>query len=222
MIRGRRRIQTGLSEHKTLALYREGQRLLAEKDYEAISVADLSKAADLSVGAFYVRFKDKELFLSFIATHTFGQARRRFDNMVGEIASAKQPGEALTDYLISEFANREFGGVVRVALKLGFVDVLHRTPLDAFRRHVAEAFVETTEAKAADMKDVTRKTVIQSVFGVLVDAVTSFVPDAPPDWQKIRPVLIGMLNQSKKRVNLKTKPSPEDTREKPQSKPSKI
>lgn len=218
--RGRRRIQTGLSEHKTLTLYREGRRLLAKLDCDEISVAQVCKAAGISVGAFYVRFKDKDTFLDFVCVHTFGQARRRFEAVEEEISRAKRPGQRLADHLISEFANGEFAGVVRVAVKLGFSDPLHRRALDAFRENVAARFVEATEPKTDKDTDSARNFAVQAATGVLVDTVTSYKSAQPANWTLLRPVLVQMLDQSTTGETAKVKPIPED--QTVSAKPSKI
>ena len=39
-----------------------GQRLIARRSFDALSVADLARAANCSVGSFYLRFRDKDAF----------------------------------------------------------------------------------------------------------------------------------------------------------------
>ncbi len=40
--------------------------LLAERDYDDVSIADIAKAAEISVGAFYLRFRSKEHVVAFL------------------------------------------------------------------------------------------------------------------------------------------------------------
>lgn len=220
--RGRRRIQVSLAERKTLAFYQEAKRMLAIRDFEDISIAQLAKATGCSVGAFYVRFKDKDSFLNFVILHTFGQAQRRFSAALPAITTQEQPGEVLAEHLIADFANAEFAGAVRTAIKLGFSDVAHRHSFDVYREHVADQFIDRTESKDPKTEDANRIAAVQAVLGVLTDAVTSRDSIAPPNWQSIRPILCGILSQSKAGSLEAAKPSPDDASEEIQTRPSKI
>src|SRR5690606_16599499 len=60
------------------ALIATGFRLLAQCEFEAITIAELSQAAGYSVGAFYARFKSKdEFFDALIAHHLADRVRTR-------------------------------------------------------------------------------------------------------------------------------------------------
>src|SRR6185312_16157584 len=52
-----------------------GQRLIGERDIDAISVAEITRAAGCSVGAFYLRFRDKEAFLHALIAQYIVQGR---------------------------------------------------------------------------------------------------------------------------------------------------
>ena len=52
----KRRIKKGLRDQRTYNLHRAAHRLLANHDHEQISIAQLSREAGISVGAFYQRF----------------------------------------------------------------------------------------------------------------------------------------------------------------------
>lgn len=60
---GKRRRQSGAGDHKTWALTDAGVRLLATKDYEALSMARIAREAGMSVGALYARFPEKHTYL---------------------------------------------------------------------------------------------------------------------------------------------------------------
>ena len=51
------------------ALIKTGFRLLKKRDFDSITVAELSKSAGYSVGAFYARFRSKEELLGALAAH---------------------------------------------------------------------------------------------------------------------------------------------------------
>jgi AcrR family transcriptional regulator len=65
------RIKSGLRDPRTWELYDAAQLRLATKDYEQISIAEISRGAGCSVGAFYGRFRDKDTFLQLVIAQTF-------------------------------------------------------------------------------------------------------------------------------------------------------
>ena len=71
--RTRHRITPDLRDPSTYKLYKAACRLLRDQDHEQMSVAQLTKAANVSVGAFYRRFRDKDAFLRLVlAEHFYG------------------------------------------------------------------------------------------------------------------------------------------------------
>lgn len=171
--RGRRRVSVSLAESKTLKLYQEGKRLLAIADFEEISISRFAEAADTSVGAFYVRFTDKDAFLNFVTSHMFASARRAVDKIIPSIAASAKPAEAMTDAIIATWGGKEFGGVVRMAVKRGCSAVEHRKQFDRYREYVVDEVVGSMpeEAKKEDRTRV--EVAIQATFGILTDAITS-------------------------------------------------
>ena len=57
--KNRRNAQSG----KSGALIEAGMRLLAQKDYDSISMAQIAREAGCSIGAVYSRYTDKEEYL---------------------------------------------------------------------------------------------------------------------------------------------------------------
>lgn len=64
--------------------------LLADKHFEAITIADIARKADMAVGNFYKRFKNKEALLP----HLYEEYNRRFQAFAGRQRSpgAEEPG----------------------------------------------------------------------------------------------------------------------------------
>lgn len=190
-------MQVTLAESRTLAFYHQGRAMLASRDFDDMSIAQLAKAAGCSVGAFYVRFADKTVYLDFVIVHTLQQARHQLADALPAIVVDDRPGAALADHLISMFSDPEFAGVARAAIKLGFADARHRRPFDAYRETVAQQFVEMTQGEDERAGDPQRVAILQVGLGMLTDAITCSGPDALPDWPAIRPSLVGLLDQSK-------------------------
>ncbi len=207
--RGRRRVSVSLAESKTLKLFQEGRQLLAVADFEDVSISKFAKAAETSVGAFYVRFADKDSFLSFVASHTFSSAGRAFDDAVPSIVSSSKPAEALTDAVFSHWAGKEFAGVVRMAVKRGCSNVVHRQAFDRYREHVVDEVVGLTpdDTKKEDLFQM--ELAIQSAFGVLTDAITSKPYREPLKLSAYYETIVGLLDRALGKLKL-TKPTPKE------------
>ena len=79
------------------ALLVTGFKLLEHRELEAISIAELAKAAGYSVGAFYARFRSKdEFFDAMIAQHLEHRTKARARLF------AKEPDETLIDRMIED------------------------------------------------------------------------------------------------------------------------
>ena len=71
--------------------------LLQEKDFDEISIADLSQKAGYSVGAFYARFKSKdELFDAMVMRHIEGRRKVRSSQFAEGSPSTSRLVNALT------------------------------------------------------------------------------------------------------------------------------
>lgn len=173
---GRPRIATGIHESRTLALYNSGRSLLSAKDYDAFSVADVAKGAGCSVGAFYVRFADKDSFLRFVIAESFTSAVLHLQNelnsggirAVGSSARARLAVGLLTD----QFADATFTGLVRADVKLALSDV---TICSMFEDYRASATVLISEwIVGSRSKPVAQvRTALGIILGALTDAALS-------------------------------------------------
>ena len=188
-LRGRKRVVASLAESKTLALYREGRSLLARKDLDQVSISQVSKAAGISVGAFYVRFRDKDAFLDFVTTNTFAQVRAIFQ----EQADVRYVPN-LADLLIRQFSDAEFAGIVRAAVKLGFMDESHRDPFDEFRAFVSQHLAELLLADVKKGERRQRIAAIDSAMAILTHAALFPSSEAELGEIETQQVIIDLLS----------------------------
>ncbi len=173
---GRPRISIGIQESKTLALYNSGRTLLGGHDYEAFSVAELANGAHCSVGAFYVRFQDKEAFLGFVISESFNSAMQSLavalvsgDSIaVNHAAKARLAVSLLSD----QFADSEFAGVVRAAIKLGFSNEALSAPFADFRSAATDLLAEWLADSRSKHIGQTR-VALRVILGALTDSVLS-------------------------------------------------
>ncbi len=208
--RGRRRISASLGESKTLKLYQEGRRLLAQTDFENVSVSQFSKVAGMSVGAFYVRFSDKDAFLDFATLHTFLTAQQGFERASASIVSNSQLAASLADTLVAQFVSEEFAGIVRMAVKRGFSDLRHRESFDLYRSFVVDQIAEVLPDGSDRNQNAELAIAIQSSFGILTDAVISRAPPEPPSLWEYRDSIVRLLSVPIGKMKLrKSKPSQE-------------
>lgn len=173
---GRPRISTGIHESKSLALYNAGRALLAVRDHEAFSVAQIAKLGRCSVGAFYVRFPDKNAFLSFVIGHSFDFAARSFVDALahGGIKATGVSAKArlAVSVLTQQFADPEFAGVVRAAVKLGFSEPHCRVLFDHYKAAIADHMTDLLVNGRA-RHEVQIRTTLHIMLGTLADAALS-------------------------------------------------
>ncbi len=65
------------------ALIATGFKLLEEKEFESISIAELARAAGYSVGAFYARFYSKDEFFDAMVSHYLAQRQETQRRIIG-------------------------------------------------------------------------------------------------------------------------------------------
>lgn len=193
---GRPRISSGLHESKTLALYNAGRALLAEKDFEEISIAQLAKQAGCSVGAFYVRFPDKNAFLLFVASEIFSFAAQRLADTLadGDIKAIGNSAKVqlAVSLLIDLFSEDAFAGGVRASVKLGFSEAKYREPFDQFRNLAVRQFTEWF-ASSSSKSDAQVLAASKIALGTLTDIALSSRGAKAPSLAAIRGALIYLL-----------------------------
>ncbi len=170
---GRPHITTGIHESRTLALYNSGRALLSVYDYEAFSVADVAKGAGCSVGAFYVRFADKDTFLRFVIAESFTSAVLHLQNELnsGDINPVGPSARTrlAVSLLIDQFADATFAGLVRADVKLALSDATARSLFAGYRDSTTELISEwIVEGRSRQVAQV--RTALRIIFGALTDA----------------------------------------------------
>ena len=192
-----KRIQAGLQDGKTFALYRAACGLLASNDFEDISVARIAKAGGCSVGAFYGRFLNKRAFLDFVIRETFRQAEKRAENALNENAvkkiSVEKSSQRIAEYFSAKFSDAEFSGVIRAAIKLGFSDPKSCTPFDDYRMTVTERVIEILAPQLRRGGESDVREAMQAVIGILADAVISESVHMEPGTRRMNEALSGII-----------------------------
>jgi len=170
---GRRRgrnAQDGLS----VALSDVGMRLLARKDYEAISIAEIAREAGCSISTVYDRYSDKESYLYRVIAHAFhnmaDNAKLALDPSRWRRASAKIIVQEIVSHSVSQMTTPRAAGVIRATLKLAIVKPLALEPFENYRSTVVDLSVDVLSGKIRQPPTAIRIG-LQIVFGTITDSV---------------------------------------------------
>jgi AcrR family transcriptional regulator len=89
-------------------LIRTGFKLLKKREFDSITVAELSQSAGYSVGAFYTRFRSKEEFFDALVAHHLKNRRAVLDRLFSALHNNKLIDELIKDMVHYFWINREF------------------------------------------------------------------------------------------------------------------
>jgi AcrR family transcriptional regulator len=165
-----------LNNSRTYALYRAGLRLLTDNDCDAVSVAQIAKAAECSVGAFYERFPDKNAYLIFLIRNFFRTEINRLEQGLPECisrnSSVKSTVEDITRHIATAFSSDKMAGVVRTALKLAPTHPKALAPISEYRDTASESahYILKSRIKRRDLRQRVEES-LQILFAVLFDAI---------------------------------------------------
>ncbi len=187
----KRRARHARKGQRTEALYDAGLRLLATHDYERISIAAIAREAGCSVGAFYVRFPDKNAFLhsvissgfrALIAESTHDLARERWQE-----SSRAETISGLVHHVVSQLSRDQVAGAVRAAVKLATIRLAAAEALVEYRAAVADCAVALLVPRPSPAGTVQAvRTAVRVVFATVIDAtLQSADPHRPGRRQMI-------------------------------------
>jgi AcrR family transcriptional regulator len=117
-----------------------GFKLLRRGHFDALSVADIARAAGCAVGSFYLRFVDKDKFFLALAEMRREQSRAQLENWYEGVTR---------DTIVARAMQRELGFVVdqpdfwRAALRRGATDPDFWQEFRELGRESVDRFIET-------------------------------------------------------------------------------
>jgi AcrR family transcriptional regulator len=173
--RVKRRLKVARQEGRTWHFYDSAFRLLARQDYELISVAEFAREAGTSVGAFYGRFQDKEMFLYKVISTAFRSlsdyAESDLDPAHWRRASPARIIEGIVRHIVERMSRERAAGAVRAALKLATVQRHALEPFVNYRNAVAESAVALLASRLPiHNPSGSVRNAVQAVFGIVTDA----------------------------------------------------
>lgn len=157
------------------SLLAAGRALLATRDFEAISVAQIVAACELSVGAFYGRFRDKAAFFEALQATAVRDAQQAMQRHLAPARCAALPTAVLLDKAMRLLVRgcRAQRGLLRAALQQGGARPQAWQP----HRDCATAFADRMVALLAPRLDdgaqaeAKVRFAMRAAFGMLVDAL---------------------------------------------------
>jgi AcrR family transcriptional regulator len=154
------------------ALIATGFRLLAQREFEAITIAELARAAGYSVGAFYARFKSKDEFFDALIAHHLAERTRTREQLF-----ATSPDETWINDVIAESVNyywkrRRFW---RAALIRSINDSEFWQPIREQGNRFASSFIERISKEAhrplTNEEEMNVRFAIQLALGIINNTI---------------------------------------------------
>lgn len=171
-----RRIRQERGRRTYEALIETGFRLLDQREFESITIADLTREAGYSVGAFYARFRSKDEFLDALIAQHLDQRTRARDRVLASSTPDTLIERLIRDLVGYYWKRRLFW---RAALRRGMRDPSFWKPLEDQGRQTAAAVVEKLSEIAE--RDLTESEVmdIRFAFHITLGAVNNSIVNRP-------------------------------------------
>lgn len=171
----RRQSAKGLLDRRSVFFHAAGLKLLANADYEKISIAMIAKEAGSSVGAFYYRYPDKAAFLRRLISETFRGLEKEYERKFFEAEAVKFRDEVslseFVSHILDVLSRPGSLGVIRASLKLGTIDPDALLKLSEYRRRItADAEKLFSRGKSGKFASKRIREAMQLVFAAVVDA----------------------------------------------------
>jgi AcrR family transcriptional regulator len=117
-----------------------GFKLLRRKRFDELAVADIARAAECSVGVFYVRFVDKDQYFLALAEQFRALARKKLETVYAESTAESLIGDAIRREfgIVDEYVN-----LWRAALRKSASDPDFWQEFRDLGRHATDVFIDT-------------------------------------------------------------------------------
>ncbi|MBN1236935.1 MAG: TetR/AcrR family transcriptional regulator [Gammaproteobacteria bacterium] len=127
------------------ALVATGFKLLEEREFESITIAELAREAGYSVGAFYARFKSKDEYFDALIAHHLEQRTRERSKLFATLPDGEWINALIADAVNYYWKRRRFW---RAALIRSINDPQFWQPIREHGHELASAFIERMEREA--------------------------------------------------------------------------
>ena len=158
------------------ALLTAGRELLAQRDFAAVSVAQIAAACQVSVGAFYGRFRDKMAFFDALRTLVMEETDASVARYLNEERWAETPPRQIVEktmrFLLTGCHNNR--GVIRASLKHATTRPEEWLPHQKNGQEIVDRLVALLVPRLPGPAEEAEQRVrfaMQAVFGMIVNAV---------------------------------------------------
>jgi AcrR family transcriptional regulator len=146
MSRPARRIKQQRGRTTYDALIETGFALLEHRELEAISIAELAKAAGYSTGAFYARFRSKDEYFDALVANHLERRRQGRDRLLALVPDDTLINELLEDLVQYYWKHRRFW---RAALIRAIHDPDFWEPIRMHGREFADLLIERIRSRGS-------------------------------------------------------------------------
>ena len=153
-------------------LLKAGRRLIAKRDFDSVTVADIAAAADCSVGVFYQRFRDKEAFFGALVAQYVVDARATTHALFQQYDN-----DRLLNALVRATAARfrDNAGLIRAAIRKRMEDAAVWEPIRLHGYFVADNLIawlaERRGQKLTPDEIIATRFAFQVLYGTLNNAI---------------------------------------------------
>ena len=162
-------------DEKTFALSEAGVRLLALKDYDALSMQKVAREAGISVGSLYARYPDKNSYLYHLIADAFrsmlDDAKLTLNPGRWRRESAAFVARQVVVHVVAKMSAPRPAGVIRACLKLATVKPRTIELFEEYRTEVTKLAVDLLAPRMGSGASRTIRVGMQIVLGTVTDAV---------------------------------------------------
>jgi AcrR family transcriptional regulator len=169
---GSERIKQKRSRKTYDALVATAFKLLARREFESITIAELAQAAGYSVGAFYARFKSKDEFFDALVAHHLAERTRMRTHLFATLPDDEWIAGLIADSVSYYWKRRRFW---RAALVRSIHDPDFWQPLREHGHGFAALFIERIERQAqrklTEREEMNVRFAIQLTLGLINNTI---------------------------------------------------
>jgi AcrR family transcriptional regulator len=158
------------------ALVRTGFDLLERREFESITIAELTSAASYSVGAFYARFRSKDEFFEALVAHHIVERREAREQLLAS-TPADTLVEALIDNLVTYYwRRRQFW---RAALLRSTYDTIFWEPIRKQAQEFMSAVIARIEKDIGHRLTKTERHNVTFAFQLVLGTINNLIVNRP-------------------------------------------
>jgi AcrR family transcriptional regulator len=171
-----RKIKQKRSRKTYDALIATGFRLLEQREFEALTIAELARSAGYSVGAFYSRFHSKDEFLeALIARHLEGRSSTR-EGLIAATSTADLVNVLIDDLVTYYWKRRRFW---RAALVRSMRDQAFWEPIRKHGHELADSLIARIQADAGRTLSATERMNVRFAFQIALGTINNTLINRP-------------------------------------------